>query len=207
MNSWRIQRPDTICQTGRACLAALVLLVVSCSVTQPVHDQVTRHVLQPVFTEVQQDRSEPRLAVARPTLPRYLDGMSLVTHGTGGEVRSHRHDVWAEPLPAGMGRVLASNLRRLTRSPNVRTVDSFVTADYDRLLEVRVHQFDPDPAGRLILECDWRLQPLVGDDARSRPFRTEVPVAGGTGAAMGARVAAMNEAVGRLSEEIARELR
>ena len=201
------QKPGLMPVVIVPCFMGLALLLASCSVTQPVQDQVTRHLLQPVFAEVQQNRRQPRVAVARPVLPGYLDAMSMVTRSASGQIRSHRQDLWAEPLDVNMSRVLASNLRRLTRSPHVQTVESFVTADYDRLLEIRVHQFDPDPIGRLVLECDWRLQPLEGGDVATRQFRTEVPMAGGSAASMSAQVIAMNEALGRLAASIAADLR
>lgn len=176
-----------------------------CSVVQPVQDEATRHLLEPVIVPAEATGREPRVAVARPRLPLYLDRSQLVTRGADGGIRTHDRRLWAEPLDVNMSRVLASNLRRLTRSRNVQTVDAFVTADYSVLLEVRVHQFDPDPSGALVLECDWRLQPVVGGDVDPIPFRTEVAVSGADDSQSG-RVAAMNEALGRLAREVARSL-
>jgi len=192
-----------------AWIAALCLAtgLSGCSITQPVRDEVSRHLLEPVVPATTHTRSSPRLAVARPNLPRYLDRTQLMTRGADGQIQSHERSLWAEPLHVNMARVMASNLRRLTRSQGVQTIDSFVTADYGQLLEITVHQFDPDPSGRLVLECDWRLQPVVGDDVDSIPFRTEVVVVDQPGQdPVVARVAAMNEALGRLAREIARSL-
>jgi uncharacterized protein len=179
--------------------------ICGCSVTKPVQDEVVRHLLEPVVAEAPSTAIEPRIAVARPNLPRYLDRMQMVTRDADGQIKTHDNHLWAESLNVNMARVLTSNLRRLTRSRNVQTIDSFVTADYSVLLEVRVHQFDPEPSGRLVLECDWRLQPVIGGDMDPTPFRTEVVVDPG-GRAMDGRVTAMNEALGRLAREIARSL-
>jgi uncharacterized protein len=193
----------------RVTLAAAVLAcspaLTSCSVTKPVQDEATRHLLGPVLPPASQERAEPRIGVARPTLPHYLDRMQLVTRTTENQIEIHNQRLWAGPLDANMASTLASNLRRLTRSSNVQTADSFVTADYTSLLEVRIHKFDPDASGMLVLECDWRLQPLAGGDVDPIPFRTAVPVAPG-GSPMSGRLAAMDEALAQLARTVVRAL-
>jgi uncharacterized lipoprotein YmbA len=114
---------------GAGSWLGLGLCFASCSVTKPVEDRVTRHLLQPTVREVEQNRSEPRLAVARPRLPGYLDGMALVTRDAAGAIQSQRQHLWAEPLDVNISRVLASNLRGLTRSATIEHGEGEETDD------------------------------------------------------------------------------
>jgi uncharacterized lipoprotein YmbA len=78
--------------------------------------------------------------------------------------------------------------------------------EYESVLEIRIARFEPDPAGRLLLECTWKLQPVSGAVANPRPFRTVVDTDGtfGPTGPQDARISAMNEALARLAREISR---
>ena len=102
----------------------------------------------------------------------------------------------------------SSNLGRLTNSLNIQPVETFVTLDYDRLVEIRVSRFEPDAAGNLVLECTWKLQPVSGRVASPRNFRTSiaVPVTRDPLGPQTELVTAMNEALALLAREVARGL-
>jgi len=193
----------------RACQGVFVALTAfcfaSCSLTKPVSDPATRHVLDPAIPYRAGAASQPALAVARPSLPSYLDRQQLVTRGAGGEVRVLDNHLWSEPLDSGIARVLAANLSRLTGSTAILPVGNFITLDYSALVEMRVERFDPDPSGNLVLECAWKKQPVSGADTPFKSFRAEVPV-DPSKAPMTGRIAAMNEALARLAREMARGL-
>jgi uncharacterized lipoprotein YmbA len=117
------------------------------------------------------------------------------------------YHLWAEPLDAAISRVTAINLGRLENSLNIQPVESFVSLDYQTLLEIRVSRFEPDSPGNLVLECTWKLQPVSGRVADTRPFLTHVPISpADTPQDLSGRTAAMNEALARLAREIARAL-
>ncbi len=189
-------------------LVVLLPIVTSaCSVLKPVKDSSVNQLLDPVVPERRISGSKPAVAIARPALPGYLDRQQLVSRGGGGELRMNPNHVWAEPLASGISRVTAHNLARLTNSLNIQPVESFITVDYDRLLEIRISRFEPDGSGMLVLECTWKLQPVSGRLAETRSFSARVEVVrpedGGSPAG---QTAAMNEALGRLAREIARSL-
>lgn len=185
-------------------LIAGLLLSGSCSLTQPVNDTARRHLLEPVKDDASAGGQEPAIGVARPKLPQYLEFAKLVSRDADGIVRNHQSDLWAEPLDVNMARTLAANLRAETGSGNIRPVDDFVGADYENLLEVFVNRFEPDGNGRVLLECDWRLQPLTGEEIGTRSFVVSVPMDdGGEGTSRAPQVAAMSEALGRLAETVA----
>jgi uncharacterized lipoprotein YmbA len=182
------------------------LILASCNVLEPVKDSSDSHLLDPAVPERALSGSRPAIAIARPSLPGYLDRQQLVSRTDDGRVLMNRNQLWAEPLDAGISRVVAANLARLKNSLNIQPVESFITMDYDSLLEIRVSRFEPDSSGALVLECTWKLQPVHGPAVNPRPFRTAVDVGtllSPTGPQR-ARVEAMNEALARLSREIAR---
>ncbi len=186
-------------------LLCLPLALLSCKTLRPVKDVASRHLLDPSVPYRAGHSQSPAVAVAKPALPSYLDRQQLVTRDGAGAVAVSESNLWSEPLDAGITRVLAANLSRLTGSTAIMPAGDFVTMDYTKLVELRVAQFDPDASGAMVLECTWKLQPVHGGDANYRSFRTEVPV-GITIPPVSGRVSAMNEALARLSREIARSL-
>lgn len=189
-------------------LAFLTTLLAACGVLTPVKDASVNHVLDAAVPERAVTGSNPAVAIARPSLPGYLDRQQLVSRGNDGRMLMNSYQLWAEPLDAGISRVTAINLGRLSNSLNIQPVETFVTLDYDRLLEIRVSRFEPDAAGNLVLECTWKLQPVSGRVASPRNFRTSIAVPGPRDP-LGPQtelVAAMNEALARLAREIATSL-
>ena len=187
-------------------LRLLPLFLASCSVLKPVEDTSISHLLDSAVPERRVTGASPAIAVSRPSLPSYLDRQQLVTCTGTGELKMNSFHLWAEPLDAGISRVTAANLSRLTNSLNIQPVENFVTLDYQSLLEIRVSRFEPDASGQVVLACTWKLQPVAGRVAATRSFSTTVPVPGPPAAAgpQTERINAMNEALARLAREIAR---
>lgn len=149
--------------------------------------------------------SAPIVLVARPSLPPYLERVELVTRVGKGQLKIHEKDLWSEPLDAAVARVMAENIRLRTGSANIQPSGSFISRDYSSMVEIRIERFDPFPAGVLLLECTWKVQAVKSGEAPARVFRTEVAYEL-LGDSMSARIAAMNEALVRLSREIAGSL-
>ncbi|WP_411827895.1 membrane integrity-associated transporter subunit PqiC [Luteolibacter sp. AS25] len=178
-------------------------LMPSCSLLNPVEDDPVRHLLDSPFSSRTPTASKPAVAVARPSLPPYLERVELITRTADGRLEVHENDLWAEPLDAGITRVIADNLRRLTGSTNIQPSANFITKEYDSLLEIRIERFDPQPDGNLLLECTWKLQPIVGGDATPKAFRTTVAIRQDLeGGEMSGRIVAMNDALGQLAKKI-----
>jgi hypothetical protein len=182
----------------------------SCSLFSPVPDDPVRHLLEAAVSPRTANSSSPAVAIARPSIPPYLERSELVTRSGAGTLEIHEKDLWSEPLDSGISRVLADNLRRLTRSTNIQPSGNFITQDYSVLVEVRIERFDPLPDGSLVLECTWKAQPVRGGDAAPRSFRTTVPVVASSGEGINTgkrgRIVAMNEALARLSRAISKAL-
>lgn len=192
-------------------ILAVPLLLVSCSILQPVEDTAVHHLLNPAVPDRAVTGSSPAIAIASPALPDYLNRQQLVSRTSLGELRMNPSQLWAEPLDAGIARVTAANLGRLTNSLNIQPVDRFITTDYQTLLELRIDRFEPDADHTLVLKCTWKLQPVKGGLASTRAFETTVPMGSATAPVLPAgpqteRVRAMDEALARLARQIAKYL-
>ncbi len=185
----------------------ITLLLAACGVLQPVKDSSVNHLLDPAVPARSISGASPAIAITRPSLPSYLDRQQLVSRSGNGQLQMNSYHLWAEPLDAAISRVTGVNLGRLTNSLNIQPVENFVTLDYQTLLEIRVSRFEPDASNTLVLECTWKLQPVAGRVADTRPFSTSVAIIPpDTTVDLSGRVVAMNEALARLAREIARAL-
>ncbi len=183
------------------------LLCLSCGVLKPVKDTSVSHLLDPLVPDRGISGASPAIAIARPSLPSYLDRQQLVSRNGPDQLQMNSYHLWAEPLDAGISRVTAANLGRLANSLNIQPVENFVTLDYQTLLEIRVARFEPDQSGHLVIECTWKLQPVAGHVAASHSFHTRIPIVpADTATDLSGRLAAMNEALARLARDIARSL-
>jgi len=184
----------------RSLLSIFLMLLVGCSVLQPVKDSAVHHVLEPLVPDRSLSAATPSIAINRPSLPSYLDRLQLITR-SDGQLMVSKLDIWAEPLDAAISRVMASNLSRLTGSMNIQPVESFSTLDYTELLELRVAQFEPDASNAMVLQGTWKLQPVTGKETSNHFFRITVPITA-LPTEMKARVTAMNQALETLAREI-----
>jgi uncharacterized lipoprotein YmbA len=181
-------------------IVTLTFFLGGCSMFQPVKDSAVRHLLEPLAPLRTLTASTPAIAVNRAALPGYLDGQALVIRRDGALVASN-HELWAEPLDASISRVMAENLSRLTGSMKIQPVENFSHLDYTGLLELRISRFDPDLPNRILLQGNWKLQPVTGKQARDHFFHITLPFKQAPDG-VGGRVVAMNQALEKLAREI-----
>jgi uncharacterized lipoprotein YmbA len=179
---------------------ACLLLLPACGTFKPVKDLARHHLLEALVPDRPLSGAAPKWAINRPSIPTYLDRLPLVTR-RDGQLMMSQLDLWAEPLEAGITRVIASNLSRLTGSAHIQPVGSYSTMDYSALLEINITEFEPDAANRVILQGSWKLQPVTGVEISRRAFRMAIALPAG-GGDMSARVTAMNEALEQLAREV-----
>ncbi|RYD38789.1 MAG: membrane integrity-associated transporter subunit PqiC [Verrucomicrobiaceae bacterium] len=194
-------------ETMKPLLCLLPLLLFSCNVLQPVKDTSVTYLLDPAVPDRTPKASTPAVAINRPSLPSYLDRQQIVTRVKAGELKMSNYHLWAEPLDTGISRVVSMNLTRLKGSSNIQPINNFVTLEYTSLVELRISQFEPADDDRVVLACTWKVQPVHGRPLQPRSFRTEVPFTPSTDKLdLAPRIAAMNEALARLSRVIAGSL-
>ena len=186
-------------------LLSFFLLVAGCSVLKPIDDEPVRHLLESSVPKRVPTLSSPVIAIARPSLPPYLERTELVTRTGNGQLKIHENDLWSEPLDAAIARVISENLRHRTGSTNIQPSGSFINQEYSSVVEIRIDRFDPSPEGVLLLDCTWKAQAVEGGDASARVFRTEVAFDPSVDR-MSRRIVAMNEALSQLAREIAKVL-
>ena len=133
-------------------------------------------------------------------LPGYLDRPEIVRAGAGGRLDVAGGARWAEPLGEMVERVLAENLGQRLPGRTVFGAGGSLSADGDRTVEVELRRFEADAAGMVELAAQVALLLGRGGSGAPRGLRATGPV-GGAGTA--AVVAAMSDALGRLSDQLA----
>jgi uncharacterized protein len=93
-----------------------------CGAFKPVEDTSVNFLLDPLIPERRITGASPAIAIARPSLPSYLDRQQLVSRSGDGQLQMNAYHLWAEPLDAAISRVTALNLGRWkTRSTSSRS--------------------------------------------------------------------------------------
>ena len=191
------------------CLAmGLASLALSgCAALDPKADPSRFFTLTPVsqFTQKPpQVSSNPggiSLGIGPVKFPGYLDREQLVTRISQNRFQIAENDRWAEPLAENFTRVLMQNLAALT--PTVRLVSHpwrpSERPEYQ--LEIDVLRFEANAGANVELIARWRVRETATKKASAvRESRLTPPV---TGSSTEAAVAALSEALGELSQEIA----
>jgi hypothetical protein len=132
-------------------------------------------------------------------LPRYLDRPQIVTVEPDGQVHAAEFHRWAEPLAAGVSRLLAEGLSARLQAQVVLLPASLPV---ERTLEIQVRDFKVSQ-GQCLLAVAWRIKGSNPPSAWHRQTLLQ-PV---QGEGYSAIVAAMGKAVDQLAEYIAEQLR
>lgn len=101
----------------------------------------------------------PRLQIRKPDIPAYLDRNAIVTREGGGvRLKLAEFYAWAEPLGAGMQRVLAEVLTPALLEKNVLVQALDDDSGGALQLFVQVQRFDGILGGEATLEARWSLR-------------------------------------------------
>jgi len=139
------------------------------------------------------------------TFPEYLDRPNIITRSTGHRMVVNEFSRWAGSLENDFHRVLGTNLGSLleTGSISVYPSDSRLVADYAVQGEINI--FEGSLGDKVILDVRWFVLDPRGD--KTYTSKQSVIVEDVTGEDYSALVEAQSRAVGRLSSEIADELK
>lgn len=142
------------------------------------------------------------VAVGRVAMPPAID-RTFLTSGSGENmIVISNSAMWAAPLGAMAQTVLARDLAARLPGHTVVMPGDHVPEKAMRVA-VNVITFLPYP-GRVVLEADWRLSRGVGTQASLQPVRVRITVASGD--TPQAKAQAMSQALGVLSDNIARQI-
>lgn len=146
--------------------------------------------------------SSPSLGVGPIEIPAYLDREQLVYALDGNQLQLAPAAHWAEPLDAGVGRVLALNLAGRLDTQNVRSFPWHPQRAPDYGVRINVLTLDAG-ADEARLTTEWLVyRPASGEEVARRLSRLTRPLAAAE--ATPARLPAVySELLDRLSAEIA----
>ncbi|NLW50722.1 MAG: membrane integrity-associated transporter subunit PqiC [Candidatus Brocadiaceae bacterium] len=143
----------------------------------------------------------PSVAVARVSVPAYLDRSPLTTRRGASELTLAEFDRWGEPLDEGIARTLADNLSGLLPSERVTYGPAAQAARADFAVAVFVLGFECVDDREVVLSARWSVTRAGGEgEVADRLSVVHVPLDGRTAAAA---VAAHSRALADLSREIA----
>lgn len=145
------------------------------------------------------------LGIGPISFPGYLDRQEIVTRVAQNQIGVSETDRWAEPLDENFVRVLAQNLSALLRAQRINAYPWPIDKKPNYQVEIEVLRFEPNAAGDIQLLARWAVRDTskknsiqYRDSRISYPARTK---------STEASVAALSEALGALSREIADAVR
>jgi uncharacterized protein len=186
-------------------LAALGLLVMpaGCATTKPTAFYTLSRTTDPQAPKL--SAKGLVIGLGPLTIPQYLDRPDIVTREGANQMRLAEFNKWAEPLEPLLTRIMAEDLYTLLDASDVIPIPQRGDVPLDRVVEVDIGRFDADASGQVVLDARWRVykgdsQTLLAS-GRSKITEQGTPVPGYDGI-----VAAMSQALGRASDEIARAI-
>ena len=144
-----------------------------------------------------------RSVVVEPAaLPELVDRPQLVVHTDTHQVAVLEQQRWAEPLRAGVSRVVAENLVHLLGTPSVSTREDVLRRP-DCRVSLDVRRLDARAGAATTLEALWTVS-CAGHERRTGRSLARAPV---VGSGYQAIVAAHGRALAVLSADVATALR
>ncbi|HTO07150.1 MAG TPA: PqiC family protein [Myxococcota bacterium] len=198
-------------RSGIAAVTVIAWLASGCSVLAPQPDVSRYFVLTPVVETTAvgagpaTDGTRSTLAVGPVVLPAYLDRLQIVRRSGENQLVLSSTGVWGEPLERNVQGVVSANLARLLAGAEIVPYPSFTATGIDQQVSIAILRFDADEHDRVSLDARWTIQrPADKGPVDARESHIVLQAADGSTAAM---VAAMSQAIGALSQEIAGKLR
>lgn len=189
------------------------LLLAACTPAEPLRF----YGLNPLAEPAPAAESGLAIGVVPINLAAYLDRSGIVVRTSPNELAISAQHNWVEPLDAQARRVVARNLAAMLGTDRVFILPEQRLLPLDYTVEIAIERFEIVAAGgdgvvaletapeTAVLEARWTL--LAGDDRRvlrTAFERQEVGVE--RPASFEHRVAAMSDALGRLTRSVATEI-
>lgn len=141
------------------------------------------------------------VAVGPVEIPEYLDRPEIVTRAEPNQLVLSELNLWGGALKADVNRVLIENISYFLASDGIPVVTWKIGIADTQRVPVQIVRFDGMPNDNIILKARWSV---IGKDGKTfelvRDSNISVPVKGGGYVSV---VAAMSDALGELSKEIA----
>jgi uncharacterized protein len=145
-------------------------------------------------------RPPATVSVAQVAAAKYLDRPEMVRYSGAYELNASEYERWGEGMSEMVTRVLVENLtQRLPGSQVYAASGPLTLPSAEFAVELYVDKFDADASGTVVLVAQW----VVHDGKSRSQFRAQeirvVPPSSDTAG----QVAAMSDALGQLSSQIA----
>ena len=141
------------------------------------------------------------LGVGPVRLPGYLDREELVTRISQNRFAVAENDRWIEPLEENVVRVLMQNLAALLRPERIVRYPWQISQSPAYQVEIEILRFEPDAGQEVQLRARWAV--IDTNNKQSRVAKESQFTRQAKAKSSEAAVAAMSEALGDLSREIA----
>ena len=115
------------------------------------------------------DHNSVSICVGPVLLADYLDHKQLCSRDSGNEVLYAEYDRWAEPLDAGIARVLVENLSLLLGTARIDVFPWKSPSPADYQVRIMLLKFNGEPGGQAELKARWSLEAR----GSKNPFSTE----------------------------------
>jgi uncharacterized lipoprotein YmbA len=144
------------------------------------------------------------LGIGPVTLPGYLDRQEIVTRVAQNRIDLSENDRWAEPLAENFTRALAQNLSSLLQTDRLVFYPWELNRKPNYQVEIEVLRFESNASGDAQLSARWAVLDVNKKNSQSKESRLARPA---KGKSTEAAIAALSEALGDFSREIADAVR
>jgi uncharacterized lipoprotein YmbA len=186
---------------------AVVCLAGGCSFLAPQPDHSQFFVLTPAAEQADTAAAlgDTVLGMGPILLPGYLSRPQLVRRSGETQLVFSDTEAWAEPLDRNVARVLSENLGKQLGTVEILQYPWFSNVEVDYQVPIEILRFEVQADGSVLLDARWAIRHprskllLFSRQSRIR----ELPADSSTEA----QVKAMSSALGRLSVDVAAEVR
>ena len=187
---------------GRALVGAVLAVAVGgCALLLDRPQPARYYLLTAVANQRLSSRPDLIIGLGPIRIASYLDRPSLLTRLDANRVQPSNVDLWAAPLPQSVTAVLVENLQSLLGPRQVIIYPWYRTAKVACHVRLDIRNLERRPGG-ITFAARWSVEELGGDGTLRRGT-TDVDHAV-TPDTPDAAAAALREAMGQLSEDIAR---
>lgn len=184
---------------------AACLLVTACSSTPASRFYALSSVNTTEYVKHQQVKDRGIIAIGPIRIPEYLDRPQIVTRSGNSELMLAEFHRWGGSLDNDLKRVIPENIAQKLDSAGYLVINWPVPGEGNMPVQYRVAidilQFEGSPGGTVTLKCQWGIW---GNDDKSRnSSRVSLITEPVQGQEYEHLVAAMSNAIARLSSEIA----
>lgn len=177
----------------------LAALLTGCATKSP-----RFYTLSPAAKQAVTTPATTSISVGPVLIPAAVDRPQIVVRTGPNQVFLNDFERWASPLKEDIARVIADNLVLMLGTPQVTVFPQTASGDASYRVLINIIRFESEPGKEAALDALWKVSSKKEGESYSNRTTIAEPVQGGGYAEL---VAAHSRALGRLSSEIADQIR